>query len=365
MKQLLFAVCCALFFSACSGSKNLTDDKTWAFQTFEKLDDYNPILEPERGPEFFCPMRKKNVRWEEKTVFNPTAVSKDGRVWLLYRAQDKIGETGGLFTSRIGIANSRDGMEFKKTPFPVLFPAKDKLKDYEWEGGCEDPRVVKREDGKYVMLYTAYDGKVARLAVASSYDLMSWEKHGLAFPDKKYKDKWSKSGAVVCEKVNGEIVARKIKGKYWMYWGDTNIFMATSDDLIEWKPVEDKKKKELAIAMMPRPGFFDSRLVEPGPFALLTDKGILLLYNASNDAAVGDQKLPDRAYAVGQALFDAEKPGQMLARAGRHFMHPEKSYETNGQVNNVCFLEGMVWHKDRWLLYYGTADTKIAVATCK
>jgi len=363
MKHRLLIIAAALFFFGCSGSKNLTDDKTWAFQTFEKLDEYNPILEPDKGPEFFCPLRKKNVRWAEKSVFNPTAVVKDGRVWLLFRAQDKIGEPGG--TSRIGIASSRDGLEFKPSQIPVLFPNKDKYKDYEWEGGCEDPRVVKRDDGKYVMMYTAYDGKIARLSVASSNDLMAWEKHGLAFDTKKYRDVWSKSGAIVCEKVNGEIVAKKIKGKYWMYWGDTNIFLATSDDLIVWKPVEDKKTKELAIALMPRPGFFDSKLVEPGPFALMTDKGILLFYNSANDVAVGDQKLPDMAYSVGQALFNPEQPGKILARAARNFLVPEKSYEKSGQVNNVCFLEGMIWHKDRWLLYYGAADSKIAVATCK
>jgi hypothetical protein len=31
-------------------------------------------------------------------------------------------------------------------------------------------------------------------------------------------------------------------------------------------------------------------------------------------------------------------------------------------VGNVCFLEGMVFFKGKWLLYYGTADSKIAVA---
>ena len=69
-------------------------------------------------------------------------------------------------------------------------------------------------------------------------------------------------------------------------------------------------------------------------------------------------------YAVGQALFNPEKPDKLLARANRHYMHPDKPYEITGQVNNVCFLEGMVWFKDRWLLYYGTADSKIAVAEC-
>jgi predicted GH43/DUF377 family glycosyl hydrolase len=148
-----------------------------------------------------------------------------------------------------------------------------------------------------------------------------------------------------------------------MYWGDTDIFMATSDDLIHWTPVLDKKGK-LVAALKPRPGSFDSKLVEPGPFALLRPEGILLLYNSANDAATGDKSLPDMTYAVGQALFSDGKPDKLIARADRFLLHPERDYERSGQVNNVCFLEGMVWYKDRWLLYYGTADSKIAVAEC-
>ena len=68
-----------------------------------------------------------------------------------------------------------------------------------------------------------------------------------------------------------------------MYWGDTNLFLATSDDLIRWAPLEDKKGN-LVPVLKPRPGMFDSRLVEPGPFALTTNDGILMIYNSSNAA---------------------------------------------------------------------------------
>lgn len=349
--------------SACASLQSSSGEKSWTIQPIQKLDDYNPILEPDRKLEFFCPVRKKNVRYEAQSVFNPAAVVKDGRIWLFYRAMDE--DEKGHGTSRIGLANSRNGLEFKRSGIPLLFPDRDKMKDYEWDGGCEDPRIVKRPDGKYIMTYTAYDGKIARLAVASSDDLMRWEKHGLAFEGKKYKNTWSKSGAVVCDTIQGEVVAAKIDGKYWMYWGDTNIFLATSEDLIHWKPLEVRNSDLLKIALAPRPGKFDSKLVEPGPFALRTPKGILLLYNSANNQAQGDKKLPDMAYALGQALFDPKHPEKLKARANNHFLHPEKSYERNGMVSNVCFLEGMVWFENRWLLYYGAADSKIAVAECK
>jgi beta-1,2-mannosidase len=50
----------------------------------------NPILGPDSSTSFLCPVRKKPVLWEEKDVFNPAAVVKDGFVYLLYRAEDKV-----------------------------------------------------------------------------------------------------------------------------------------------------------------------------------------------------------------------------------------------------------------------------------
>lgn len=327
-------------------------------QSVQRMDEYNPLLEPDGNSKFYCPIRQGWVEWEKRNVFNPTAVVKDSRVWLLYRAQDKDG------TSRIGVANSRNGTEFRKTPVPVLFPSTDPMKEFEWEGGCEDPRVVRREDGLYIMTYTSYDKKTARLCVASSHDLITWEKHGLVLRDKKYRDLWSKSGAIVCERDGSTITAKKINGKYWMYYGDTDLFMATSEDLISWQPVEDKTGKFLHV-MAPRPGMFDSRLVEPGPFALLQKDGIWLVYNSSNSASNGDKTLGADTYSVGQALFSAKDPTKLIGRADKYLLTPERNWEHQGEVNNVCFLEGMVWWEGRWLLYYGAGDSKIAVAEAK
>lgn len=337
------------------------DKNAWMLRDVEKLDDYNPILTPDDRTQFYCPVRKQNLKWEQKDVFNPAAIIKGGWVWMLYRAEDTVGRFAG--TSRIGLAKSHDGIQFRRNPIPVLAPDNDSLRVFEWEGGCEDPRVVKRDDSTFVMTYTAYDGKTARLCVATSSDLVRWKKHGLAFGDPKYRDLWSKSGAIVCELKGEETVALKIRGKYRMYWGDTDIFLASSDDLVHWTPVEDKKGK-LVSALKPRPGAFDSKLVEPGPYALIRPEGILLPYNSANDAKTGDTSVPDMTYSVGQALFSTEKPEKLLARADQPLLRPDRPYELEGQVNNVCFLEGMVWYKGRWLLYYGTADSKIAVAEC-
>lgn len=368
-----------LLLSHCVQNKTyeLVDDhvSTWGFHDIEKADTLNPILKPSTDLSFRSPISNDIVYWESRNVLNPAAVVKNGEVYLFYRAQDSSG------TSRIGLAISNDGLHFNKKPEPVLFPDDDAMMVYEWNykkrdrdsanidcknclfDGIEDPRIIAGPDDNYIMTYTAYDGKTARLSVATSKDLLHWTKHGLAFKDEKYRDMWSKSGAIVVERQGEKLVAKKIDGTYWMYFGDTDIFLAKSQDLIHWEICENEESKKPISVLHPRPGYFDSRLVEPGPFALYTEKGIVLIYNGSNAANYNDTGLPKFTYAAGQALFDNREPFKLMNRTTGHFIYPDKPYEMIGEVNLVCFVEGLVNFSDQWFLYYGTADSKIAVAT--
>lgn len=368
----LLGLCLLIFALGCNTPK--TVDESWALIPFEKVDDANPVLTPNSESVFFCPVRKDSINWEEKDVFNPAAVVKDNKVYLLYRAEDIVGKYAG--TSRIGMAVSNDGLHFETLPQPVFYPDNDVQLEYEWEGGCEDPRIVEDEDGTYYMTYTAYNGDKARLFVATSRDLLNWTKHGSVFnkvKDGEYVKIWSKSGSIVAKQVGDKLVAAKINGKYWMYFGESNIYVATSDNLINWTPVEetDESKKQydemrkheaFKIIFAPRKGRFDSELVEPGPPAILTEKGIVFIYNSKNHKDFGDENLPAGTYSAGQVLLDAKDPTRVIARTESNFFRPEKPYEITGQVNSVSFLEGLVFFKDKWLLYYGTADSKIAVA---
>jgi predicted GH43/DUF377 family glycosyl hydrolase len=352
-----------IFWTGCQSSKEnqaditkLDPDTTWAILPFIKVDSVNPVLTA--GSEVFtCPVLKTVVMWDAKDVFNPAAVVRDDKVYLLYRAEDNVGKYAG--TSRLGLAVSNNGFHFSKMKEPVFFPDNDSLKVYEWEGGVDDPRLVEREDGLYIMTYTAYDGKTARLLLATSPDLLHWTKHGTVL-NGKHKNTWSKSGAIVARRDGSRIVAQKINDKYWMYFGDTDLFIATSDDLIHWQPLEQNGK--LKSVLQPRKHFFDSRLVESGPFALLREQGIVLIYNGMNHDDSGDPTLVDGAYCSGQALFDKDDPARLIGRLQQPFIKPDKDYEISGQVNQVCFLEGMVPFRGRWFLYYGTADSRIAVA---
>jgi predicted GH43/DUF377 family glycosyl hydrolase len=350
----------------------------WALLPFVKADAANPVLLPDSSLRFQDPIWNKQVRWAQKDVFNPATVVKEDTLMLIFRAEDTVGRYAGV--SRIGLAWSLDGLKF--TPFaePVFFPGPDAFKQWEWEGGCEDPRVVQSETGTYIMTYTSYDGKTARLMVATSPDLRHWTKHGPAFKSAfggRYVDKWSKSGSIASRYHNdGRIVAEKIGGKYWMYFGDVNIWAATSDDLVNWSPVQYKQGEkpytdlrhnatewaDVKTVFGPRPKKWDSDLVEPGPPAMITDKGIVLLYNGRNVPNIGDPKLAEGTYASGQVLLDKNDPTKVIARLDQYFLHPDKPYEISGQVGHVCFIEGLALFKNKWFLYYGTADSKIAVA---
>ena len=346
-------------------SQNVLPD--WALGGFVRPEKANPIITPNPSNQFDCPMQDKKIGWEESDVFNPAATVKDGKICVLYRAEDTSATGIGKRTSRIGLAESEDGIHMKRRKTPVMYPDKDNMKEYEWEGGCEDPRVTMTEDGLYVMAYTSWNRKVARLCIATSHDLVKWEKHGPAFAkayNGRFKDIFCKSGSMVTTIKDGKQVLTKIDGKYFMYWGEHAVYAATSDDLVNWTPILDEKN-ELATVIKPRPQYFDSALTECGPPAILTDKGIVLLYNGKNQTndSKRDKRFTAGAYCAGQILTDPKEPMKVLQRLDVPFFRPMASFEKSGQyVDGTVFIEGLVFFKNKWYLYYGCADSQVSVA---
>ncbi|WP_248927652.1 glycoside hydrolase family 130 protein [Paenibacillus hamazuiensis] len=293
----------------------------------------NPILEPQ------------GESWEAKDVFNPAAVVKDGAVYLLYRAEDRTGAGSWHGTSRIGLARSEDGVRFERLKDPVLMPTEA----HEQPGGCEDPRVTWLE-GTYYMTYTAFDGETARLCLATSRDLENWEKKGLMLPgwNPGERCEWSKSGAIVPMRLGGRMV---------MYFGDTDIWIAYSDDGVRWEP-----QPEPVMRRSPDPEAFDSELIEPGPAPILTEEGILLVYNGAKRLLRGKRRNL-LYYSVGQALFSYDDPAKLLRRTERPVFAPSTASEKKGQIDDVVFAEGLVFYRGVWRLYYGMADSRIGLAT--
>jgi predicted GH43/DUF377 family glycosyl hydrolase len=242
-------------------------------------------------------------------------------------------------------------MHFTVRPEPVLSPHEP----YEKGGGVEDPRVVQIGD-VYYLTYTGYDKphNTAQLCLATSSDLIHWQRLGVIMPAYKgtWNQQWTKSGAILGDKVNE---------KWWMYYlgtkkdsdGKARDYMgiASSPDLVHWRdatngPVLDRHANA-----------FDSRVMEPGPPPFFTGEGILLLYNGANENLV---------YAPGWILFDKNDPRHVIARSPKPFITPNLSWQKQGNVPNVIFLEGAVANgvttgtKSFQLMgYYGAADKYI------
>jgi beta-1,2-mannosidase len=390
-----------------------TKATAWMLGPFTRPENAQPVITARPESIFTDPILDKPVHWEALHTFNPAAVVRDGKIYVLYRAEDDSGTMQiGMHTSRLGLAVSEDGLHFTREDTPVFYPAKDSEQAREWPGGTEDPRIVESPDGGYVITYTQWNRETYRVGIATSTDLHIWTKHGPAFGMGKYGGLKYKSAGIVTECVTKRrCVAIKIEGRYWMYWGEGEIHLATSDDLVHWTPVEggDGQPK---VLMRARPGRFDSGLPEVGPPPVLTRDGIVLVYNGKNaagangknaagangknaagangknaagangnngigangknasgangknaDGADRDPALAGGTYSVGQALFAAHDPAKLLARTGTPFFQPKLPWEQSGQyAAGTTFAEGLVWFRDRWLLYYGCADSRVGVA---
>jgi predicted GH43/DUF377 family glycosyl hydrolase len=277
----------------------------------------------------------QGAAWESAGTFNPAVIFAFNKFIMLYRAQDSAG------ASRLGYAESTDGIHFNRREQPVLSPETS----YEKDGGVEDPRLQKIGDTFY-LTYTGYNKKDAQLCLAASRDLLHWKRKGVILPAYKgnWNVGWTKSGAIVPEKIDG---------KYWMYWLGTaanktdQMGLSSSPDLIHWT-------EATTTPVLPkRAGKFDSRVVEPGPPPILTSDGIVLIYNGADDGLV---------YRTGVAVFDRRDPRKLVYRSEQPIFEPVKEWEKVGQVPNVVFVEGMVESKNRFFFYYGAADKYVGVA---
>jgi predicted GH43/DUF377 family glycosyl hydrolase len=293
--------------------------------TADRVSDH-PLLEPGAAP------------WMSLGAFNPAAVRLNDKTILLFRAQD------AQHTSRIGYAESSDGVHFNVRPQPLLSPEAE----YEKGGGLEDPRLV-RIGSTYYLTYTGYDLHAAQLCLATSNDLVHWQRKGVILPAYKgtWNTQWTKSGAIVPEKIGG---------KWWMYYLGTRVDadgktrdhmgLASSSDLLHWQDATDQP------VLKRQPGAFDSRVMEPGPAPYVTSAGILLLYNGADDKLV---------YGPGWVLFDKHDPRRVIARSTGPIILPKLGWEITGNVPNVIFLEGATLsstesHGLQLMGYYGAAD---------
>ncbi|HEY2509556.1 MAG TPA: hypothetical protein VGI39_01750, partial [Polyangiaceae bacterium] len=205
------------------------------------------------------------------------------------------------------------------------------------------PRITYvAELGKYVVAYTAFSKDGPGVALALTTDFRTFERYGLVMqPD-------DKDAALLPHRIDGNfaLVHRPMADS------GAHVWISFSPDLRNWGGHK--------VALLARKGaWWDANKVGLSPPLIETPRGWLMIYHGVRHTAAGS------LYRLGLALFDAERPDHCLKRGDAWVFGPEAPYETHGDVANVAFPCGYTVGEDgdSINLYYGAADTSIALAT--
>jgi predicted GH43/DUF377 family glycosyl hydrolase len=269
------------------------------------------------------------------SVFNPGVTTFDDETLLLCRVEHRTGLSSFI------VARSKDGLnDWIIEPDRGIEPLTDSH-DEQW--GIEDPRITKCGDD-YHIVYTGYSTSGPLVCLATTQDFRSFRRLGvLSSPE-------DKDAALLPCQVNGHwvLIHRPVPRSELM---GAHIWMSTSPDLRHWG-------NPLMLIEARKGGWWDSNKVGLGPPPLLTDRGWLVLYHGVRVTAAGS------IYRLGLALLDTDDPSRVIARSNEWVFGPSDQYEVTGDVPGVVFPCGWTVQDDgdTVRMYYGAADTSIAVA---
>lgn len=271
------------------------------------------------------------------SVFNPGATQlADGTTLLLCRVEDRRGHSH-LCAARS--ANGVDGWVIDRTPTLMADPSR--YPEELW--GIEDPRLTfVPELGKYAVAYTAFSKGGPGVALALTADFREFERLGLVMqPDDK----------------DAALLPRRIDGQWALLHrpmadSGAHAWISYSPDLTNWGGHK-------LVLQARRGAWWDANKVGLSPPLIETPRGWLMIYHGVRQTASGS------LYRLGLALLDLEHPDRVLRRGDMWVFGPEASYECIGDVGNVAFPCGCTLGADgdTLFMYYGAADTSIALAT--
>jgi len=277
-----------------------------------------------------------DLPWPVNSVFNAGAALLDNETLLMLRVEDRCG------CSHFVIARSSDGIgDWRVDAKPVFSPDTGHPEEV-W--GVEDPRLTWIEDiGIWAMAYTAYSDRGVLVSLATTTDFTTFDRQGpVLAPDNK----------------DAALFPLRFDGRYAMLHRPVpatpghaaNIWIAFSPDLVHWGG-----HRQIMAAR--GPGRWDAARIGVGPPPMATSEGWLLLYHGVRRIAGQD------VYRLGLALLDLEDPARVIRRGDAWVLAPQTSFERSGDVNNVVFPCGWTCTGDELHLYYGAADTTMALAT--
>ena len=316
-------------------------------------------------------LEKTPLEFEAKAVLNPACVQVNGLTHMFYRAVSQKD------ISSIGYCQLVDNKVVKRLPKPILFPEHD----YE-QKGTEDPRITFL-DGIYYLFYTAHDGLNARIAYATSQDLVRFVKHGLISPtisydkaediwrDSKIKERYRmfemfykerKGQDVLLYEKDASLFPQKFNHKFALLHrilpGIQIIYFKDFSKLSEhyWRQYLTNLGDHVVIDPL---YWYESRNVGGGCPPIQTKDGWLIIYHAVEDTPLG------KIYHAAAALLDLKNPAKILGRLKEPLFSPRISWEKRGIVNNVVFPTGAIIKNQRLFIYYGAADTCIGAKSVR
>ena len=261
-------------------------------------------------------------------------------------------------------ARSKDGIDWTVEPEPILTiqQAQEIFQDsHDPRFGLKeirrvyDPRITVIDDEIY--LCTAMDTPHGVLgAVIKTEDFKSFELLSITTPD-------NRNMVLFPEKIGGKYYrlerpfpiygrGRPEAFEIWSsaspdlrYWGDTRLVLGSEE-----VPYVNCK-------------------VGPAAPPIRTDAGWLTTIHAVNK----DESTPLKAwggqnwiktYYGGLMLLDLENPQKVIGLADQPLITPDQPYEIDGFRGSVIFPGGMIQEDDGEVkIYYGAADTHVALAT--
>lgn len=285
----------------------------------------NPILTADDWP------------YPVNSVFNAGAVMlPDGITLLLCRVEDRRG------ISHLCVARSANGVDdWQIDPKPTFVSDPDLYPEELW--GIEDPRITFVPELKqYAVVYTAYTRDGPGVALAFTEDFATFDRYGVVMSPE------DKDAALLPHRIAGEwaMVHRPVSAP------SAHMWISSSPDLRHWGNHKIMLEARLGA-------WWDAKKIGLSPPPLETPEGWLVIYHGVRLTAAGAR------YRLGLALFDLEQPDKCLRRGDEWVFRPEQDYEVSGDVDNVVFPCGytIAADGDTMNLYYGAADTSIALAT--
>ena len=236
-------------------------------------------------------------------------------------------------------ANGIDSWQIDSQPTLIADP--EHFPEEAW--GIEDPRITyMAELSQYAVVYTAYGHDGPGVALALTKDFIHFERYGVVMQPE------DKDASLLPRRINGHwaLIHRPASVT------SANMWISYSEDLRNWGNHRMMLEARLG-------GWWDANKIGLSAPPVETSLGWLVLYHGVKLNSAG------AIYRLGLALFDLNAPDHCLKRGDEWVFGPAEPYEQHGDVDNVVFPCGYTLAADRDTihLYYGAADTSIAMAT--